>query len=256
MEKFESSSHGVSSSTGLDLDNLPYLQRAQRLQKAYPALRPLWQKLTNDADEGRRLIAARHAECHASPARCAVLIFYDDRVEHDATLYTTDELAAYLLEHPTGQSRRLFIMEDTEPQMVDILGQKLGVNPLIFSEQMNTWNFTDCNSVSHRSLPSMAAPESLFTLRYYEVRTLDDADTCPHKNKRHHRARMTHAINRRKIEEWRDLELKSIEPDSKHFFIRRCASFWTSSPHRPAHDWDAVILVDPPSEYALGQRTH
>lgn len=225
MDGSQSSSPGTSS-TSRDVDKLPYLRRFRKLQKAYPALRPLWEKLANERDEGLRLIAQRHEQCQGSHSRCAILIFHDDRVERAVILFTAKTLSDYLAANPSGQSNRLLILEDTDPRMVDVLGNKLGINPHIFSEQMNTWNFTDSKSVSHRSLPSMAAPDMLFTLRCYESRTMDGLDACSHKDKLHYRARMTNAINRRKIEEWRELELKSIATDSSHLFIGRCASFW------------------------------
>lgn len=107
------------------------------------------------------------------------------------------------------------------------------------------WNFSDSGSVPHRDLPSLRSPERMFTLRYYELRTLDDEDSI-----RTDKNQMTHAVNRRKIERWRDVDLPSIEPDKRHAFIRRCASFHVS-PKAGTNDstgWDGkylCILVRP-----------
>src|SRR5436309_2877365 len=41
---------------------------------------------------------------------------------------------------------------------------------------------------------------------------------------------MTVAVNRRKYERWRDIDVPRLDhqDDDRHAFIRRCASFWTS----------------------------
>jgi len=120
--------------------------------------------------------------------------------------------------------RRLFILEDLTPGYIDTLGHHLGVDPLVFSEQMNTWNFTDSWSIPHRGLPSLSRPEESFTLRYYEIRTLFDEDSIDVLTLQH-----TFAVNRRRYERWRDIDVPSAgEPDRRHAFVRRCASFWTS----------------------------
>lgn len=114
--------------------------------------------------------------------------------------------------------------------------QELRVNPVIFSEQMNTWNSTDSQSDPFRSLASLRSPKTLFTLRYYEIRTLDDEDSV-----RTDKNQMTHAINRRKIERWRDVDLPSVEPDKRHALVRRCMSFWTAEENEDIEEgssWD------------------
>ena len=62
----------------------------------------------------------------------------------------------------------MFILEDMEPDYVDALGHHLGVDPLVFSEHMNTWNFTDSWSIPHRGLPSTSVTMSLYVNPLFE----------------------------------------------------------------------------------------
>jgi hypothetical protein len=156
-----------------------------------------------------------------------------------------EDLKKYLEKNPAQSSReskkrRLFILEDLELDYVDTLGYYLGVDPSVFSEQMNTWNFTDSGSVPCRALPSVSSPAQSFTLRYYEIRTLAD-----HKSVDTLMLQMTFAINRRKYERWRDIDLPSAgTKDKRHAFIRRCASFWTSQePGTTDVGWDGKIYL-------------
>jgi hypothetical protein len=103
------------------------------------------------------------------------------------------------------------------------------VDPLVFSEQMNTWNFTDSWSIPHRGLPSMSIPGQSFTLRYYELRTLLDPKSVDVLS-----LQTPLAVNRRRYERWRDIDIPSLgKPDRRHAFVRRCASFWTSQNSLP-----------------------
>lgn len=70
----------------------------------------------------------------------------------------------------------------------------------------------------------MSNPGESFTLRYYELRTLFDSKSVDILS-----LQMSFAINRRKYERWRDIDIPSVgTPDRRHAFVRRCASFWTS----------------------------
>lgn len=228
----------------LDLTAYPYLEHLETLRTAYPPLGSLLNKLRNYTDAGRDKVAQRYAKSstfEGSPGRCAVITFHKQSVTHE-TFYHAVTLQKYLTDCPPSTPaeprRRLFILEDLEPAFVDVLGQCLEVDPLVFSEQMNTWNFTDSTSVPHRALPSLRSPEKSFTLRYYEIRTMDDED-CIQTTK----YQMTLAVNRRRIERWRDVDLPSIEPDKRHAFVRRCASFWTSKDRAgDSEGWDSESL--------------
>lgn len=214
----------------------PYLQYLERLQYAFPPVQSFLKKIS-DADEGRRLVEEyyrkRSPVSEGVPGRCVCLEFEDDEVTvlktHPDGFASPADLARYMSSNSAkvsrqAQKRRLFVLEDLEPDYVDVLGHHLGVDPLVFSEQMNTWNFTDSTSIPHRSLPSMSTPKQSFTLRYYEIRTLHDAKSIGDLT-----FQMTFAINRRRYERWRDIDLKlSGTKDKRHGFIRRCASFWTS----------------------------
>ncbi|CAK3815481.1 hypothetical protein FKW77_001366 [Lecanosticta acicola] len=249
-----------SNSASLDLDAYPYLQRFEKLRHTYPALKSALDKLRNSGDPGRVLVSQRYSNdgvYQGTPGRCAVLTFGTSRVDREGTFESADALDAYLKSNPADHGktsrRRLFILEDTEPKFVDRLGERLGVDPLVFSSQMNTWNFTDSKSVPHRALPSLQTPAKSFTLRYYELRTLDDEDNISiTKNQ------MTHAVNRRIIERWRDVDTKSIPVDKRHAFVRRCASFWCSTDDlgNQSSGWDAVILVDPPMDSCATCKRH
>lgn len=224
----------------LDLNDFPYLKRLEGLQRGYPALWFLLGRLRNSGDEGRRLINARYLEdFNRAPGRCAMLTFHDDSVESE--MFNTAEGLQARLQGSTSTRgsgrRRLFVLEDMEPKFVDVLGQQLSVDPLVFSEQMNTWNSTSSKSVPHRALPSLTSPERSFVMRYYEIRTLDNAHAVDILQNQ-----MTYAVNRRKYERWRDVDLPNVEPDKRHAFVRRCASFWTSQVGDD-DEWDGSLQI-------------
>ncbi|RYN54348.1 hypothetical protein AA0114_g3838 [Alternaria tenuissima] len=234
--------------------NKPYLQCLETLEDAFPALKSFLEKLANEEEPGRKAVNSHYQAKHGrAPGRCYCLEFKDDSVSvvEEGVFESPSALRAYLKKKSATQSRtekhrRLFILEDMEPDYVDALGHHLGVDPLVFSEQMNTWNFTDSWSIPHRGLPSMSIPEQSFTLRYYELRTLLEPKSVDVLS-----LQTSFAVNRRRYERWRDIDIPSLgKPDRRHAFVRRCASFWTSqsslSDGTPDDlGWDAVILVDP-----------
>ncbi|KAH8655502.1 hypothetical protein BX600DRAFT_69427 [Xylariales sp. PMI_506] len=236
----------------------PYLKALETLQHAFPAMKSFLPKMKNH-DAGRKLVYDfyQHRQ-NRVPGRCVGLQFSDDSVSllsEPRGFGSPEKLRSYFQKNPAAKSRnngvrRLFILEDMEPDYVDALGHYLGVDPLVFSEQMNTWNFTDSGSIPHRGLPSMCQPHQSFSLRYYEIRTLEQARSVDPL-----RVQMTFAVNRRKYERWRDIDLPSFADarDKRHAFVRRCASFWTSQSQNTtntiaAYGWDAVLLVDPGME--------
>ncbi|KIW06514.1 uncharacterized protein PV09_02947 [Verruconis gallopava] len=236
----------------------PYLKGLDGLQHSYPALKSFLEKIANEDDKGRILVRKHFLTTYKrGPGRCYCLLFDHEKVSlpegFETGFASPTRLRDYLEANPAKKSRedkkrRLFILEDLEPDYVDALGYHLGVDPMVFSEQMNTWNYTDSWSIPHRELPSMSTPEKCFTLRYYELRTLhvpQSIDTLT--------LQMTFAVNRRRYERWRDIDVPSSgKPDRRHGFVRRSASFWTSQQpseggqeNKDAPGWDAVILVDP-----------
>lgn len=160
--------------------NKPCLRCLETLEDAFPALKSFLEKLANEEEPGRKAVNSHYQAKHGrAPGRCYCLEFKDDPVSvvEEGVFESPSTLRAYLKKKSATESRiekhrRLFILEDMEPDYVDALGHHLGVDPLVFSEQMNTWNFTDSWSIPHRGLPSMSIPEQSFTLRYYELRTL------------------------------------------------------------------------------------
>jgi hypothetical protein len=210
----------------------PYLQCLESLHGAFPALKSFLEKLANEDEPGREAVKTHYHQAHQRvPGRCVCLNFEDDKVSilREGGFESPAALRTYLENNPATESRankqrRLFILEDMEPDYVDALGHHLGVDPLVFSEQMNTWNFTDSWSIPYRGLPSMSVPAQSFTLRYYELRTLYEAKSINKLS-----LQMSFAINRRRYERWRDIDVPSAgKPDRRHAFVRRCASFWTS----------------------------
>lgn len=220
----------------------PYLQCLETLENAFPALKTFLEKLANKKEAGREAVSNYYKiKGQRIPGRCFCLIFHDSSVTvvDEGGFESPATLRAYLEKNPATQSRndkqrRLFILEDMEPDYVDALGHHLGVDPLVFSEQMNTWNFTDSWSIPHRGLPSMSIPGQSFTLRYYELRTLFDPKSVDVLS-----LQMSFAINRRRYERWRDIDIPSLgTPDRRHAFVRRCASFWTSQDLTPSGSTD------------------
>ena len=217
----------------------PYLTRLFALQNSYPPLKGFLNKLGNVEEQGRKVVTKHYQEEHdRKPGKCYCLIFGEDKVSllpgHEEGFKDAEALDAYLKEKTAkasqdAKNRRLFILEDMEPGFVEALGNHLGVDPLVFSEQMNSWNFTDSWSIPNRTLPSMLVPESSFTLRYYELRSLKKPSSIDALT-----LQMTFAINRRRYERWRDVDVPSSgKPDRRHGFVRRAASFWTSQPPVP-----------------------
>lgn len=131
-----------SNSAPLSLKDFPYLQRLERLQTAYPALKSLLNKLKNHQDEGRRLVAQHYANLKlhgGSPGRCAIITFKGDDADHEE--FDSAEALNKYFTKPSAQDassngeatvpteneasvprRRLFILEDMDPAMVDVLG--------------------------------------------------------------------------------------------------------------------------------------
>jgi hypothetical protein len=228
-------------------EDKPYLKCLETLENAFPALKTFLEKLANDKEPGREAVKAHYDKNHGrEPGRCYCLNFGDDSVSMvgDGAFESVKSLREYLQSSSAEKSRedkqrRLFVLEDMEPGYVDALGHHLGVDPLVFSEQMNTWNFTDSWSIPFRGLPSMSIPGQSFTLRYYELRTLFAPKSVDVLS-----LQSSFAINRRRYERWRDIDVPSLgKPDRRHAFVRRCASFWTSQAlaHDGKHDdvgWD------------------
>jgi hypothetical protein len=230
----------------------PYLQCLETLEDAFPALKSFLEKLANETEPGREAVRRHYKEKHKrAPGRCICLEFKADSVSvvEEGVFESAGALRAYLKKKSAKKSReemhrRLFILEDMEPNYVDALGHHLGVDPLVFSEQMNTWNFTDSWSIPHRGLPSMSIPGQSFTLRYYELRTLLQPSSVDVLT-----LQTSFAVNRRRYERWRDIDIPSLgKPDRRHAFVRRCASFWTSQNFLPdgkkdGLGWDGKLFT-------------
>ena len=225
----------------------PYLSKLFSLQRSYPALKSFLRKLSNENDEGRKVVNKHYTKEHGrSPGRCFCLVFEKDGVTllpgYENGFRDAAELQTYLSSEDgraeksrSDGKRRLFLLEDMEPGYVEALGYHLGVDPLVFSEQMNTWNYADSWSIQNRGLPSMHNPQRSFTLRYYELRTLKKPMSIDRLT-----LQMTFAVNRRRYERWRDVDVPSAgKPDRRHGFVRRAVSFWTSQEPAPESEIEA-----------------
>ena len=215
----------------------PYLQCLETLENTFPALKTFLEKLANEQEAGREAVNRYYrTQEQRVPGRCYCLEFTEESVSivKEGGFKSPATLRTYLENNPVSRSRtdkqqRLFILENMEPDYVDALGHHPGVYALVFSEQMNTWNFTNSWSIPHRGLPSMSIPGQSFTLRYYELRTLFDPKSVDVLS-----LQMSFAINRRRYKRWRDIDIPSLgKPDRRHGFVRRCASFWTSQDVKP-----------------------
>ncbi|KAI4650657.1 hypothetical protein J4E93_003014 [Alternaria ventricosa] len=236
--------NGQRTSPSPRFEGKPYLQCLDTLEDAFPALKSFLEKLANEGEAGRKAVRQHYEKEHQrTPGRCYCLEFKAKSVVEveKGGFESAAALREYLKKKPANKSReerhkRLFILEDMEPDYVDALGHHLGVDPLVFSEQMNTWNFTDSWSIPHRGLPSMSVPGQSFTLRYYELRTLlypDKIDVLS--------LQTSFAVNRRRYERWKDIDIPSLgKPDRRHAFVRRCASFWTSQNFLPDGKTDGL----------------
>jgi hypothetical protein len=126
-----------------------YLQGLLELSIGYPAISGFLKRIGNS--EPHRVVREEYRKQHRSlPGRCALLTFHETRVEHQS-FTTPSELAACFNEHISeGDPRpcRLWVLEDLELPWVDVLGGRLGVDPLVFSEQTNTFNFTGTERLS------------------------------------------------------------------------------------------------------------
>lgn len=218
----------------------PYLTRLESLAATYPPLKSFLADIKEN-DKDRKVVYDHysHTDQHR-PGRCAILQIREDEVGEikwaPDNAKDPKALRDYLTANPAILSRqqghrRVFILEDLDPDYVDVLGEELGVGPLVFSEQMDTWNSTDSTTIPYRGLPSISSPKQSFTLRYYEIRTLEN----PHSVDRD-TLQVTFAVNSRQYERWRDIDTPLEQMHVRHAFVRRCASFWTSQPEVEADD--------------------
>ncbi|KAI4669112.1 uncharacterized protein J4E79_001155 [Alternaria viburni] len=143
-----SAQNGQRTSPPPRFEGKPYLQCLDTLEDAFPALKSFLEKLANEGEAGRQAVRQHYEKEHQrTPGRCYCLEFKAKSVVEveKGGFKSAAVLREYLKEKPANKSReerhkRLFILEDMEPDYVDALGHHLGVDPLVFSEQMNTWN--------------------------------------------------------------------------------------------------------------------
>jgi hypothetical protein len=189
----------------------PYFSRIASLKEGYPALIQLFDKLSEFNDQGRQVVEATYKnEYGISPGRCAVLEFTDGGISHEQ-FDLPEELRLHFAKLKAGNHEtcacRLYVLEDLVPEFMELLGENLGVDPLVFAEQTNAWYFTDINSIAHRQLASLNRPEKSFTLRYHEFRK---PDTEFKKDLTVLSDQKTFAVNRRLYEPWVIVESPSM----------------------------------------------
>lgn len=187
----------------------PFARVVKDMANAFPALHEFSTYLSSGYDPAATLVETAHTTRYGCPpGRGAVLIFRDDGVEQ--RVFDTHQAMELAFHDPAMQSDnirgRVWILEDLEWAWMSALAEHLGIDPLVFSEQRNTFNFTDSNTIPFRPVPSLVQPDKAFTLRYYEARQLSN----PHAMKatQNH---MTFAINRRRFERWRDIDTANLQ---------------------------------------------
>ncbi|CAK3911373.1 hypothetical protein IQ06DRAFT_380387 [Lecanosticta acicola] len=226
--------------------NRSWLDGLQSLSSAWPAIKGFLER-TQDTAPRKTVKEQTWKRFGRIPGRCALLTFQEKHVEEQA-FQSPDDLAKYLDANPTQQNSglcRLWILEDLDLRWVEVLGSRLRVDPLVFSEQTNTFNFTVT-----RALPSLVRPIKAFTLRYFEFRQLRDENSI-----QTHTNQTTFALNARRIERWRDIDSPNFKCKWRHSLARRCASFWTNE-KKGISGWDAVMLVDPAFDSFPHEGTH
>jgi hypothetical protein len=145
-------SAAINPTAKIEFEELSYFHRLRKLENAFPALKPFLEKV-NNVDVGRQIVQDFYQQKHElARGRCYCLELKEDHVSiidgYPNGFGSPQALRTYLENHPAESSRqrnrrRLFILEDMESNYVDALDYHLGVDPLVFSGQMNTWNFTD-----------------------------------------------------------------------------------------------------------------
>ncbi|KAI9685016.1 MAG: hypothetical protein M1822_005408 [Bathelium mastoideum] len=125
-----------------------WLNGLSELSTGYPAIKGLLERTKNS--EARQIVREKIKERHdRAPGRCVLLNFHETHVE-DQHFNSPADLANYLDQHPPQTHlglHRLWILEDLELEWVEVLGGRLGVDPLVFSEQTNTFNFTGADAL-------------------------------------------------------------------------------------------------------------
>lgn len=189
-----------SESAGDSLHKLPsaFKHHVQNMAHAYPGLIGLSKHLSAGNDIAAASVESAYLKrLGRLPGRCSLLLFKDDLVESLAFEHP-EAMREALLDpslHTDTIRGRLWILEDLENTWTSTLADHLGVDPLLFSEQRNTFYFTDSNTVPSRAVPSLVRPERSFTLRYFEIRQLSDPPSVDFT-----RNQMTFAMNRRRYE--------------------------------------------------------
>ena len=125
-----------------------WLDGLSELSVGYPAIKGLLERTKNSG--GRKVVRKKIKERYDRiPGRCVMLNFHETHVE-DWHFDSLSDLANYLdCRPPQSHSglHRLWILEDLELEWVEILGGRLGIDPLVFSEQTNTFNFTGTDAL-------------------------------------------------------------------------------------------------------------
>jgi hypothetical protein len=112
-----------------------YLQRLRSIERAFPPLKSFLGKIKN-VDIPRKIVQDFYEVHDRSPGRCYGLQFEADKVSllqgYPHGFESPQALSQYLEHHPAESSRisnkrRLFILEDMEPDYVSALGEHLGV---------------------------------------------------------------------------------------------------------------------------------
>jgi hypothetical protein len=197
-----------------------YLDRIKSLNSRYPALRQFLR------DWGRfdavNLLPRSSSLPQRPWGRVGVLEFISGQTPRFKDLggnltALREYVAAGIRPHAAACQHRLFLLEDLDPDYVEIIGTALRIDPVVLANHLDSYHFTDNATIPHRTLPSSTDPATSFTLRYYELIEILAEQPLPDLRRN---SRRTFARASRQIESWTET------PKSRIDVIRRNLSFW------------------------------
>ncbi|KAL3471333.1 hypothetical protein BJX99DRAFT_263353 [Aspergillus californicus] len=219
-----------------------YLRAARNLKTRFPCM-------TQFFSDWERFGPTKLPQMHPpgkSSSRCGVFEFVPDKQPEFVDLSDASHLRDYLdqMGPKSPCQNRLFLLEDLEEATLEMLGAALDIDPTVLADHSFSYHYSQNHTIPHRTLPSMINPAKSFTLRYYEIREIDQrySDGQPGSQR-------TFARISRPIERWRDLAI--MYRTAPLDVVRHNVSFWCDEVlpvHRPSarSGWNAILLVDPP----------
>lgn len=150
-----------SSAFGLHLANPPYRDDICALLNKFPNLRYPDDKRYEDYPFQQPLHGQSQVAC---------LTFRESSLVSHQTISSPDVLETLLSQAPPAGTRRLFLLEELQPDFVTILGHKLRIPPSVFSRHRRKalWEY-DHDAGNTPPLPSLNDPSTHFCFHYWEL---------------------------------------------------------------------------------------